>query len=163
MRIRTLMLSVSAAAVLTGCGAESISARPAKLGKNFDRTAEIEYFGREYTAQLRRGGDGVWECSFTSPDTVAGLKMTSDSESCRMELDSLEYLCGSGQLPEYGLMPMLTGTLDTLIKGEDISCTEHGDHTEERGETAGQRFTANIKDGELRELDIEGCMKAKFR
>lgn len=158
----TALCTSIAAILLTGCGAERTAAKPAALDKSFEKTAVIEYFGREYTAKLRRGGEGVWECSFISPDTIAGLTMTSDSEVCRMEFDDIEYLCSRGQYPEYGLLPLLTGSLDALITGEDISCTEHRDHTEEKGETAGQSFTANISGGELRELEIEGCMKAEF-
>lgn len=159
MRILPLM---AAATLLTGCGTESTSARPEKLSGDIDSSAEITLFGREYKAELRRGGEGIWECGFTEPESLSGLKMTYDSTGCRMEMEGLEYMCDSSTLPEYGLMPLLAGAVDTMIEGKDISCTECDGITVETGETAGQRFTAKVKDGELIELEVERGLTVRF-
>ena len=162
MKIRMLLLTAVISAALVGCGAERKSAKPEKLSGDIDKTAEITLFSREYKAELRRGGEGVWECGFTEPESLAGLKMTYNSENCRMELDGLQYQCDGTALPEYGLMPLLAGAVDTLIEGKDISCTDHGDYTEETGETAGQKFTAKVKDGELTELEVDKALTVRF-
>jgi hypothetical protein len=162
MKIRMLLLTAVISAALVGCGAERKSAKPEKLSRDIDTTAEITLFGREYKAELRRGGEGVWECGFTEPESLAGLKMTYDSENCRMELNDLQYQCDGAALPEYGLMPLLAGTVDTLIDGKDISCTECDGYTLETGETSGQKFTAKVKDGELTELEVEKALTVRF-
>ena len=163
MKMIVLPMIAAAAAVLAGCGAERASVKPEKLRGDIDKSAKITYFGREYKAELRRGGEGVWEFGFTEPESLAGLKMTYDSESCRMELGDLEYQCDSVALPEYGLMPLLASALETLIDGRDVSCTDKGDHTEETGETAGQRFVAKVRNGELTELEVEKALTVRFR
>ncbi|SFC03393.1 hypothetical protein [Ruminococcus albus] len=154
---------VAAVTILAGCGAERASVKPEKLSGDIHKSAEITYFGREYKAELRRGGEGIWEFGFTEPESLAGLKMTYNSESCRMELDDLEYQCDSVALPEYGLMPLLAGALETLIEGRDVSCTDKGDHTVETGETAGQKFAAKVRNGELTELEVERALTVRFR
>lgn len=163
MKMIVLPMIVAAAAVLAGCGAERTSVKPEKLSGDIRKSAEITYFGREYKAELRRGGEGLWEFGFTEPESLAGLKITYDSENCRMELGDLEYQCNSAALPEYGLMPLLASALETLIEGKDVSCTDCGDYTEETGETAEQRFVAKIKDGELTELEVERALTVHFR
>ncbi|WP_024858760.1 hypothetical protein [Ruminococcus albus] len=152
-----------AAALLTGCGAERTSAKPEKLSGDIDRSADITLFGREYKAELRRGGEGTWECGFTEPENLAGLKITYDSESCIMEMNDLKYQCGKASLPEYGLMPLMAGAVDTLIEGRDVSCTKSGKYTVETGETAGQKFSAKVRDGELTELEVENSLTVHFR
>ncbi|MCR5542423.1 MAG: hypothetical protein K6F71_16580 [Ruminococcus sp.] len=163
MKIRMLLLTAVISAALVGCGAERKSAKPEKLSGDMDKTAEITLFGREYKAELRRGGEGVWECGFTEPESLAGLKMTYDTENCRIELDGLQYQCDGAALPEYGLMPLLATALETLIDGKDISCTVRGDYTEETGETSGQRFVAKVKGGELTELEVDKALTVRFR
>lgn len=162
MKMIVLPMIAAVTAALAGCGADRTSVKPEKLSGDIDKSAEITLFGREYKVELRRGGEGTWECGFTEPENLAGLKITYDSESCRMEMNALEYQCDKKALPEYGLMPLLATTLETLIEGKDVSCTERDGITVETGKTAGQRFTAKVKDGELTELEVEGAMTVQF-
>ncbi len=148
--------------MMTACGESRKAAEPEKLGEKFEKTAVITMYDREYTAKLRRGGADIWECEFTQPETVAGLKMTASGDNCRLEFQGLEYTADRSVLPEYGAMPLITGALDAMIAGRDISCTEKDGKLTETGIISGQDFTARVSKGEIRSLEISDCLKAKF-
>lgn len=161
---KKLLLTTALLTVLltTGCGDKRVSVKPEKVTEDFDKTATVTLNGREYTAQLHRGGADIWECEFTEPECVAGLKITTAADSCRMEYGELEYLADREALPEYGMMPLLTRTLDAIIAGRDISCTEGKDCQNEIGQISEQTFTAKVKNGEIVSVDIAGCLSAEF-
>ena len=164
MRTRSIIAAaLLTAAALTGCAAQEKSARPQKIADSFDKTARLTFYGRSYTAELRRGSAGVWECEFSEPECIAGLKLTAEPDGCRMETGELSYFAESTVLPETGLMPMLTGALEDVIAGRDVSCTEGKGCTTEVGSTADQSFTAKVKDGEVISLEINGCLSAEFK
>lgn len=163
MRKKMLMMSLLlTAALITGCSGEREAAKPEKVGEEFDKTAAVTLNDREYTLTLHRGGADIWECEFTQPECVAGLKMTTAADSCRMEFCGLEYMADREDLPEYGMMPLLTRALDAVIAGRDVSCTEGKDCVKEVGQVSDRSFTAEIEDGEIRSVEIAGLLSAEF-
>ena len=146
--------------LLTGCGDRRTAAKPEVVSGEFDKAAQMTFNGRSYKAQLRRGGEGVWECEFTEPECIAGLRLTNDVSGCMMEYDGLEYM--TGDMPRYALMPLLTGALDDVISGSEVSCTEGKDCTDETGQISGQTFTAKVKNGEVISMEIKGVLSAEF-
>ncbi|MBQ8966171.1 hypothetical protein [Ruminococcus sp.] len=157
-----LLVTLAFAAAMSACKAERRATEPKKLSAELDKTAHITLNGREYTAHLRRGGDGIWECAFSEPECLAGLTMTCDPEGSRMAYEGLEYYISPENMPEYGLMPLLTSALDDVAEGRDISCTEAEGCIRETGQAAGQSFTAEVKDGGIVSLEIAGVLSAEF-
>lgn len=163
MRRKMLVItSLLTASLMTGCAGEKVSVKPEKVSEEFHKTATVTLNGRDYTATLHRGGADIWECEFTEPECVAGLKLTTAADSCRMEFGELEYMADRETLPEYGMMPLLTKTLDAVIAGRDVSCSEGKDCTTEIGQISEQTFTAKVKNGEIVSVEIAGCMSAEF-
>ena len=154
-----LFTAILTAAAVAGCAAETKSVKPEKVSDKFDKTAEITLNGRDYIAHLRRGGEDIWECEFTQPDCIAGLKLTTDLTGCMMTYNGLEYLADRSDLPEYALMPQLTAALDDVIAGRNVSCTEGKDCLTE----VGQNFTASVRKGEITSLEIAGQLTARFK
>lgn len=151
---KTIIPAMLVMLLLTGCASERVSKQPKKLAKDLDKKVEITMCGREYEAMLRRGGKGAWECEFTAPECIAGLKLTTTDESCMIEMSGLSY---ETELPESSMMTQLTGALEALTDGSDLSCTEKGNVLTE----VGDGFTAVIKKGELTSLKTE-LLEARF-
>lgn len=145
-----------------GCSGKKAEKTPPELNDKFEKSAVLEISGREYKAEFRRGGADIWECEFTSPETVEGLTITLSGEDCKLTCGVLEYDAVRGDIPEYGSVPMLTRCIDDIIAQRDLSCTDNGDTTLCRGTVRGLDFTAEIDDNELISVDISGCVSAKL-
>ena len=163
------MKMIHAAAVLTvisllaGCKAQTKEAKPDEVSQEFDKTVMMTFGGREYSARLRRGAADVWECEFTEPECIAGLTLTTDPEGCRMSFEGLEYLADNEDVPEYALMPLMTGALEDVMAGREVSCTQGKNSISELGQVNGMRFTAKVSGGEITELEIPDRLTAKFK
>lgn len=162
-RIRSFVLVCAVSlALLTSCGEKREAVKPEALSEDFDKTAVITLDGSSYTAEFRRGGADIWECEFVEPETIAGLKLTASGEVCKIEFKGLDYTVQRDDLPEYGVMPLITECLDSLIAGRDISCVKDGKTVTEKGMVNGEDFSAQIKDGELVSLQIARKLTADF-
>lgn len=147
---------------LSGCGSERISEKPMKLNEAMDRTVKVTMDSRSYTVRLRRGGTDIWECEYTEPSCISGLKLTTSGETCRIEFMGLEHTTSMDSLPEYCMVPLIEGCLDAMIAGEDVSCISRDGIITERGTMNGFDFTGEVKDGEVTNLDIRGYLTAEF-
>ena len=162
--MKKIMLTAAAAVtlLLSGCGSDRISERPKKLNETMDRTVKVTMDRRSYTARIRRGGADIWECEFSEPPCISGLKLTSSGDICRMEFMGLEHTAPTESLPDYCMMPLITSCIDEMIAGKDVSCTSREGVITERGTVNGMSFSGEVSDGEVVSLDIRGCLSAKF-
>lgn len=167
MKRKICILTAVLALSLTACssGGARKAAQPYALGPEFERCAVMTVDGREYTAQLRRaeGETGpLWECAFTSPETVSGLKFTLAGEDCRLESNGLSYTTGRSGLPQYAAVPMLTDGLDMLISARDLTCTADGETLTERGVLQGLDLCAVIEGDKLTALTVGDELNVYF-
>jgi len=145
------------------CGNSRKAEKPVGLSEDFQKTAEITLDGKKYAANFKRGGADVWECEFTYPETIEGLKLTCSGEECRMDFQGLTYTTSRECIPEYGIMPLVTGSVDDVIAGRDVSCTSDGKTVTEKGIVNGEDFTAIVKNNELVSLEIAQKLTVKFK
>ena len=157
-----LAASACVLCLLTSCGGISKSAEPEKLSEDFSADAQITYDEREYAANFKRGGADLWECEFTAPETIKGLKLTATGELCKLEFMGLTYSLERSDVPEYGIMPLITSVVEDLIACRDLTCTSSEEGTKECGIVSGQDFTATVKDGKLISIQISDDLTAEF-
>lgn len=158
----TLAAFLSLGILLSGCSKPKAPDEPPEFSQEFEKTAVLRASGREYKVQLRRGGADIWECVFTEPETIEGLRMTASGETCKLEFKGLEYTAERSDLPEYGVMPLVTQSVDALIEQRNITYTESEDSVVCRGTIKDRDFTAQARDNEIVSIDIPGCMSAEF-
>lgn len=151
-----------AALTFTSCGGKRESVKQEALPEKFDKTANITLDEKEYSADFKRGGADIWECEFTAPETIEGLKLTISGEVCRLEYKGLDYTVQRENMPDYGILPLVTKSVDSLIAGRDISTVKSGKSVISSGTVSGESFSAEISDGEIKTLNIEGYLSVEF-
>lgn len=159
--LKICTLAVSLCLISCSCSAKKTEQAPPELPKDISQSVVMEISGREYKADLRRGDADIWECAFTSPETVEGLTLTLSGEDCKLSYNGLEYTAGRSDIPECGAVPMLTSSIDDIILRKDITCTEKDGNTLCRGSVRGYDFAAEINGAELVSLDIPNCVSMK--
>ncbi len=160
---KILLAAVLCAALFTcSCGKSRTSAKPEEIPEDFSKSAEITLDDNVYCADFRRGGDNVWECEFTSPETIEGLKITCSGDLCTLDFKDLSYTLDRADVPQYSVVTLVTKTIETLISGKDLSCTENNGTVTERGIVSGEDFTAIIKKGELSEITVAQNFRVEF-
>ncbi|MBP3796854.1 MAG: hypothetical protein J6I46_03635 [Ruminococcus sp.] len=159
---KILLISAAAALLLTGCGSERKAEKPMVIREDMDCTMKATIDSRSYTAKLRRGGADIWECEFTEPECISGLKLTTSGEICRMEFMGLEHTAPMESLPEYCMVPLITKSLDVMISGDGVNCISKEGIITERGTVNGLKFTGKVSGGEVTDLDIQGYLSAEF-
>ena len=119
--------------------------------------------GTEYVASFTREGADMWECEITAPETVSGMVITCSGESARLEYKGLTYETDRGNIPESSAVTMTAAVLDKLIsqKGVTYLKNDKGDITA-TGQIKGQDFSAKIKGGKVKSLEISGEISVKF-
>lgn len=163
LKIPMLAAVLCSVAMMCSCGESRRAVKPETIPENFSKSAEITFDDNTYCANFRRGGSDIWECEFTSPETIEGLKITCSGELCTLNFNELSYSLDRANVPQYSVVTLMIKTLETLISGKELSCTENGDIITERGLVSGEDFTAVIKKGELQEITIAQNFTAKFK
>lgn len=159
---RTLITALSLSILLSGCSKPKAPDEPPEFSQEFEKTAVMSVSGREYKVQLRRGGADIWECVFIEPETIEGLRMTASGDTCKLEFKGLEYTAERSDMPDYGVMPLVTQSVDALIEQRNITYTDGEDKVICRGTVKDRDFTAQARDNEIVSIDIPGCMSAEF-
>jgi hypothetical protein len=153
---------ICAVCLVTSCGKSTKSVQPETLSSDFSQTAEITYDGYEYKAEFRRSDSDLWECEFTYPESIEGLKITASGETCLLSFGDISYSADPDALPDSGIMPLVTEAVDMLIEKRDLSCSLTDSGTVERGTVCGAEFTALVKDGKVISLTVADNFTAEF-
>lgn len=161
-RTKAFFLTILAVMGLCSCG-ESSEVKPVKLAEDYKTPAEFTIDGTEYVANFTREGADMWECEITAPETVSGMVITCSGESARLEYKGLTYETDRGNIPESSAVTMTAAVLDKLIsqKGMTYLKNDKGDITA-TGQIKGQDFSAKIKGGKVKSLEISGEVSVKF-
>ena len=150
-RTKAFFLTILAVMGLCSCG-ESSEVKPVKLAEDYKTPAEFTIDGAD-----------MWECEITAPETVSGMVITCSGESARLEYKGLTYETDRGNIPESSAVTMTAAVLDKLIsqKGVTYLKNDKGDISA-TGQIKGQDFSAKIKGGKVKSLEISGEVSVKF-
>lgn len=159
---KILPLLCGTAIILTGCGSKAKTSQPAEFDKNFCRNAVITQNEKEYSAQLKRGGESAWEVTFSAPETIKGMVVTCSGDTVNLDFMGLSYAMDRDKMPKYGTVALLTSALETVIDGKDVSCIKDGNKLIEKGVVNGQDFTAEFEGKNLKKMEISKSIKAEF-
>lgn len=161
-RTKAFFMTALAVIGLCSCG-ESSEVKPVKLAEDYKTSAEFTIDGTDYAANFTRGGADMWECEITAPETVNGMVITCSGESARLEYKGLTYETERGNIPESSAVTMTATVLDKLIaqKGVTYLKNDKGDITA-TGQVKGQDFSAKVKGGKVKSLEISGEVSVKF-
>lgn len=123
-------MSRKLAAVLTlmfflgGCAPSTTKAAPVAV--SFSCDAAITYRDMATEGHLTRAAAGTLMLQFSKPETLAGIVLSCDGETLRIERGTLSVPLEKEDVPSSALISSLLTAFDTLIQstGEAAACNE---------------------------------------
>lgn len=161
MKIRhTLALfSISTVFILGSCG--KTACKPVEIEENLTAHADISQDDVTYEADFERAGGAGWKVTFTSPETVDGMEVNLFNDSCTVNFKGLSYSGERKELPQYGMVSLITSAIDQCIEGK-VKCEAEGDITTEKGTAEDLDFSAEFKSKKLSSVSIPDVLEVKF-
>lgn len=160
---RKYIAVILTAALLCACSDKSGNpSKPRAVDENFSANAKITQGDLKCEATFKRGGNDTWECTFSSPDSIKGMIVTLSSDTCKIDYAKLTYQLERSKVPQASMISLVTKSLDSVILQNDLNCTEKDGTVTEKGSVNGQDFTATLKDGKIKGLEISGELTAEF-
>lgn len=159
LKITALSMALTLLATLSSCGKSDC--KPIEPDKNLSCHAEITHNDITYSADLERQDGMGWKATFTAPQTVDGLEISLFDSSCTLDFKGLSYSAQRSELPQGGMVTLLTAALDNCINGK-VKCVSDGQKVLQRGEVEGMEFSALFDSGKLESLEIFNNLTAKF-
>lgn len=142
MKIGKIKRVITAAAICTslaGCSFSEIAGLPPEPQITSAYTAEctvtsyiVPPDSEEETqfcfgGKIKRLGTGFWELEITSPETVAGLKITASDDTVDSSLGELSFSLPLEHIPEASPFTAIFGALDSAaVNGRSLSSGEEG-------------------------------------
>lgn len=105
------------------CGKEKTTAIP-DLNKLFTSTASITYGEFEAAATVNRLGNGLWDVEFTSPTTLAGVKLSYNGEDITASYMGLSFSIPKDAAPIKSVLTMIFNSIDKSAEKVDMPCAE---------------------------------------
>lgn len=153
-------LSAVVALVTASCGKEV--KKPEELERNFSCDAVIVQDETEYTAKLERIDNTGWNAVFTAPETIKGLEISLFSDKCTVNFKELSYTADREELPQYGLLAMVTSAVDDCIAGKELKTTQEGKVLKQSGSVSGFDYTASLDGKTISRIEIQPDITAEF-
>lgn len=122
-RIVTIFLCSLTLLLLPSCGKQKTEASP-DVNRLFTATASIVYDDFEAQATVSRLGDDMWEVEFTSPKTLAGVKLFYNGEDITASYLGLNFSIPESAAPTKSMLTMLFQSFDQAAAGAPLPFTE---------------------------------------
>lgn len=96
----------------------------ADIQDSFSCNAVIHYGDMESDSVLKRYGKGMWENEFSSPDTVAGVKLVFNNDDITASYKGLEFSVPKSAMPFQSMLCCLIEASDSVYESSDIVFNE---------------------------------------
>lgn len=147
---------------LTSCGSNEKSTKPLDVAGDFQREVTLTEGDFTASAEMKRCGENLWECTFSSPETIKGMTIAKSSGEWVIAHEGLNYTLTEDNMPSCSMIKLVTGCVDMLIAKSDLVCNENENTVTENGVISGQDFTAEFENSELKEITIAKSITAEF-
>ena len=160
-RIALIFVALTCFAVaFSSC--KKAACKPVSIAHDYKCHADMVAGDVTYSAVLQRGGKDAWKAKFTAPDTIKGMEVTLASDSFTVGLGGLDYSAPKAELPQFGVLDLVTSSLEKCISGE-VKCYKNGDKVVQEGKVKGIEFSAEFKKGKLKTLVIGDEVAVKIK
>lgn len=146
--------------ILSSCGKSECG--PVEIDSNINCHAEITQGKTVYSADLERADGAGWKAVFTAPETIEGMEVSVFNDSCTVNFKELSYTASREDLPQFGMIDLVTSALDQCSKKSGLKCVEKGDTITQEGEVKGLDFKVKFTNKKLSSLEISNELTAEF-
>ena len=155
---RNVLFAALPVCLLTGCaGVTAESDFQPVLDPAYTVQAEMEYAdGQKASLSASRGGDGVWDMTFTEPPALAGVVLSLDGDAVSASYKGLSFSVPKSAVGAKTMLLYVTEVLDGLAGTDPIPCTQSDDGTwETSGDCEGGSYTLTFSaDGKLHSFTL---------
>ena len=153
-------MSASALIALSSCGKTAV--KPVGMDEDMKFHGEIVQDNVTYSADFERAGDAGWKAVFSAPETVEGMEVDLFNDTCTVKFNGLSYTAERSELPQYGMVALITSALEDCISGK-VKSEKEGSIVTEKGNIQDLDFTVQLKNDKLTAMDISDVLTAEFK
>lgn len=154
--VSIILLIVIIMFVCTSCNGKNVGFLSKTPDMNVQYEAEIKVQSGElrFCGKVRRYGAEFWEMSVDSPETLAGLELTMNSEGVKATLDDLVLDIPMEDVRNTAVFALIFKALDNAAVSE-LSCTETEDGMYYEGEFDGTVYRLGFDSESLKPVLLE--------
>ena len=137
-----------------GCSKKS---KPVTMSGLYTIKADVTLNDFEATISLNRLGNGVWDVSFTKPDSLSGLDVSYENDNAKVTYKGLAFMVPREDIPINAIVTNLTSVLDDVSYGNKASFTKNNNKITAKGTTDNGNYKVvfDEKSGKILSLEIE--------
>lgn len=144
-RLFLLMVLAISVFMFTGCSErKTLDSARSSLNSAFECDMKMNYDNSEFDARLKRIEPGVWETEFTSPDTLAGVKLMFSGNDVTASYKGLSFTVPKKALPVKSILTNFITTVDTLAAAPELQGSEKDGVMTVTGETESGTYTLTM-------------------
>lgn len=139
----TFILLVFIVLMCTGCNKKGmgILTKTPEVNLPFKSEMKIQAGTLELNGEVKRYGTGIWELNVTSPETLAGLKLSSNDGSVKASLGELTLELPAENVNENAVFALIFKAIDSAASADALVCTETADGKVFSGTFAAGEYT----------------------
>lgn len=121
-----IILSVFFMLMCTGCNKSGIGilTKTPEVNLPFRSEMKIQAGELELSGEVKRYGTGIWEMSVTSPETLAGLKISSGDSGVKASLGELSLELPVEDVNQNAVFSLIFKAMDSAAAADALVCTE---------------------------------------
>lgn len=125
-RLITFAITIVAAFCLCACSVSvgDKTEKPNGLAGAFQASAAVTIENLEAQGTISRFGNGMWQAEFTSPNTLAGVKLEFSEGNVSASYKGLNFSVPQSALPVKAMMLKLMSAVDDLASNPELSGEE---------------------------------------
>lgn len=120
-------VSVSALLCLTACDSRSNIKAP-DLSGNIEISGTISCGTLKAEADISRT-DGMWQITYTSPDSLCGMEIVTDGTECKVTHSGVSFDYKNEDVPFVTAVDYITAVIDSAGNTQEISLSQNGNET----------------------------------
>lgn len=153
----TIILSVILAVICTGCNKTGIGilTKTPEVNLPFRSEMKIQAGELELSGEVKRYGTGIWELDVASPETLAGLKISSSDSGVKASLGELTLELPTEDINERAVFSLIFKAIDSAAAAEALVCTETEDGKVFKGSFSAGEYTLTFDPATLVPTRIE--------
>lgn len=138
-----IILSVLIVLMCTGCNKKGmgILAKTPEINLPFQSELKLQAGALELNGEVKRYGMGIWELNVTSPETLAGLKLSSSDGGVKASLGELTLELPAEDVNEKAVFSLIFKAIDSAASADALVCTETADGKVFSGTFAAGEYT----------------------
>ncbi|MBR1384023.1 MAG: hypothetical protein IJ555_09505, partial [Ruminococcus sp.] len=158
---KTILLFPLTLAMLTLASCSKGSTDPDKVPDSYTADVRLTTNGREFSATLVKSKND-WQFEFTEPETIKGMKLSSDGDSFTAELEKLKFIDDIKNLSENSPPRLIVKALSMCESGKGMTAEKKNGKTVNTGTIEGADLSVTFDNGKPVSMEIGGEIAVTF-